>query len=607
MEYKYDAIVIGSGAGGAPIAHRLVGQNKRVLVLEKGPLIEPQFLSRRGVSEFKRDELISDGAEKILRLDVANAGASYYSSHVEPDLNDEPHVYRRDVGTPAERDCVTIEGYTAQVVGGGTQLYGGVSLRFTPRDLSLATWNNRPGAALIDDPNASVRREARDWPFTYDELEPYYAQAEDLIGINGEVNNQLKPFPTGDHYQTPLPPNPISAHVRDGMARLGMAYYRTPLAIITADHEPSGRQGPVPEDSAKTAYINRYGDPLGFKSNTWVSLLAPIRDRENFKLLPNCTVTHLSSDARTVKTVHYLGPDGARHRVSGKTVIVACSAIETVRLLKLSAEEDPNGFGKNINQDGNGMLGAYFLTHCFGGASGLVPASERFDKSRTLDSDYATDFCHRDAFLETEQLWAGAVIYNNTSDRALPLALARNQGSHDLDTLWNGFNDDTGTFNQALIAYLDKRIGRGLSITFVANQVPVKANRIELHPRIKDKWGRRAAYVIKDWHSHDVALMGKLAKICEDILRQGGVTEELSSGAVFGKDELARCANHIMGGARFGSDCRDSVLDSDCRAWGFDNLYVTDGACMPSSGGANPTLTIEANALRVADVLARGL
>jgi len=69
------------------------------------------------------------------------------------------------------------------------------------------------------------------------------------------------------------------------------------------------------------------------------------------------------------------------------------------------------------------------------------------------------------------------------------------------------------------------------------------------------------------------------------------------------ENALARMANHILGGARFGKDPTDSVLDQDCRAWQFDNLYVTDGSFMPTSGGANPTLTIQANALRVADLL----
>jgi choline dehydrogenase-like flavoprotein len=97
--------------------------------------------------------------------------------------------------------------------------------------------------------------------------------------------------------------------------------------------------------------------------------------------------------------------------------------------------------------------------------------------------------------------------------------------------------------------------------------------------------------------------MNHMAGICADLLRAGGVDDQLGFGAVYGNDDLARCANHILGGARFGNDPKDSVLDRNCRAWQFDNLYVVDGAFMPTSGGANPTLTIQANAFRVADHL----
>ena len=72
-----------------------------------------------------------------------------------------------------------------------------------------------------------------------------------------------------------------------------------------------------------------------------------------------------------------------------------------------------------------------------------MPCPSAIDKSVTLDSDWATDFCHTDEFLAAQRLWAGAAIYNNTSDQALPLALARTYGSRDLDTIWHGFNQTT--------------------------------------------------------------------------------------------------------------------------------------------------------------------
>jgi choline dehydrogenase-like flavoprotein len=144
----------------------------------------------------------------------------------------------------------------------------------------------------------------------------------------------------------------------------------------------------------------------------------------------------------------------------------------------------------------------------------------------------------------------------------------------------------------------------------MANQVPQRSNRIELHPTVKDKWGRQVAYIIKTWHEHDRALMETFAEQCRQILDngvpifrndRGNDLRDLSFGSV--ENSVVRIANHILGGARFGTDPEDSVLDVDCRAWNFDNLYVTDGCFMPTSGGANPTLTIQANSFRVGDML----
>jgi choline dehydrogenase-like flavoprotein len=594
---QFDVVVIGSGAGGAPIAYELARAGKAVLMLEKGPLLRAQGESPRVLSDFKRDEMFATGAEKRIQLEVANKGRSYYSSHVEPDLNDEPHVYRTADG----RDEATIEGYTAQLVGGGTHLYGGVSLRFSELDFKLRSFNEGRAGKLRNDPGGEVIREARDWPISYAQLEPYYCKAERLVGLNGTREGQAKRF-SEDNYQPPLRPNPISRYVEQGMDALGMRRYRTPLAVITQPHAPSERSA----EDARVAYVNRYGDPLKLKSSTWASLLRPLCNpespqyRPNFELRANCNVTHLEGSGGRVTRVHYRDPAGTPRTVSGALVVVACSAIESVRLLMLSGEHD-GAFGQRIHA--SGLLGRYFLTHCFGGAEfKLDEKSEgRYDKSISLDSDWATDHCAHPEFLLQQGLWAGAAIYNNTSDQALPLSLARTHGSCDLDTMWDAFVDQAHLTGEALLGFFDENFGTRLSVSYMANQVPVRDNRIELHPSVRDKWGRKVAYILKQWHPHDLALMDVMAGQCRQVLeRSGAAYEELESGSATGWN---RIANHILGGARFGTDPRDSVLDAQCRAWEFDNLYVTDGAFMPTSGGANPTLTIQANAFRVADHL----
>jgi choline dehydrogenase-like flavoprotein len=204
-------------------------------------------------------------------------------------------------------------------------------------------------------------------------------------------------------------------------------------------------------------------------------------------------------------------------------------------------------------------------------------------------------------------LWAGATIYNNTSDSALPLSLFRTMGAMDLDTLWHGIEGDTSLRGQEIINYLDREFGRKISLSFMANQVPQFNNRIELHPTVKDKWNRPVAYVNKGWHSQDTLLMDTLANQCRKIFELGGVQVLGAGGSYQAVNGLIRIANHVLGGARFGSAENDSVLDPNCRAWHFDNLYVTDGCFMPTSGSGNPTHTIEANSFRVADEILKTL
>jgi choline dehydrogenase-like flavoprotein len=606
LQQLFDVVIIGSGAGGAPIAHTLARKGKSVLVIDKGPFFRPQADDPMGLSDYKRDELISDGPEKKLTIPgLANTGASFYTSHIEPDLNDEPHVYRNSDG----KDYATIEGYTCQCVGGGTQHYGGVSLRYSPLDFQLRTFNEGR-KDLQTDFDDDVKRELRDWPISYKKFEKYYCKAEKLIGINGSRGNQIK-IASEENYQDPLPPNPISEFARKGMESLKMPMYRTPQAVITEDHSPSGRKvgrlrDPNWEGGPKTAYVNRYGDALDYKSTTWVSLLRVLyRDKSlSFVLRPNCNVTYLECEKGKVTRVHYRDASGVQRVVSGKVVVVACSAIESVRLLKISASQNGE-FDDRINQ--NDLLGKYFLTHCFGGASAVMPG--RYDKSVTVDSDWATDFCGTESFIRESGLWAGATIYNNTSDQALPISLARTHGSTDLDTLWHGFNNEPSVIGNRLTDFLNGQFNRRLSVSFMANQIPQKTNRIELHPDVRDKWGRNVAFIIKEWHAHDRYLMDILAKKCRDILAWGGDPDkgnydvEGYGGVYMSENSLARIANHILGGARFGSDEKDSVLDVNCRAWHFDNLYVTDGSFMPTSGSGNPTLTIQANAFRIGDEL----
>src|SRR5262249_25020527 len=160
------------------------------------------------------------------------------------------------------------------------------------------------------------------------------------------------------------------------------------------------------------------------------------------------------ADGSRVTKVHYRDPAGTARTVAARVVVVACSAIESVRLLKLSGRRDL-AFARRL--DPNGLLGAYFLTHCFGGGQCILPVGA--DKSRSLDSDWATDHCARPQWIREQGLWAGGAIYNNTSDGALPISLARTWQARDMDDIWKGYLYDTGLVGKGFEDYLENNFG----------------------------------------------------------------------------------------------------------------------------------------------------
>ncbi len=334
---QFDAVIIGSGARRrADRAHAGAGRQVGAGPGE-GPVV-PAAVRRR--------------PERLERLQARRADLR--RSREDPhDRRRRQHRARRS--TPATSspisttsrtstadgnggDHATIEGYTASVVGGGTQLYGGVSLRFSPPDLPAPAFNEGR-TDLRDDPDGDVKREARDWPISYDELEPYYAKAEELVGINGTRAEPDQALPAADFYQTPLTPNPISEYAarRDGSALGDEAVphaaggdHRGPRA-----ERPQGRRGSG--GGPKTSYVNRYGDPLGLSRTPGCRCCGRSTGHcRNFELRANCIVTHLSSEQRhgrhasTTATPAAAGRSsrqGGRRRLLGDRVGAAADAL----------------------------------------------------------------------------------------------------------------------------------------------------------------------------------------------------------------------------------------------------------------------------------------
>ena len=312
---------------------------------------------------------------------------SYYSSHIEPDLNDEPHVYRGPDNADQRHDR-------------GLHRPGcrrrDAALR---RRLAPVHPDRPPPQELQRRADRDPRRRPPRGPRLadpYEVLEKYYDLAEELVGINGtraEPDQAVHERATATSLRSRRTRS--AQYAKDGMEELGRRLasggrppiqpYRTPLAVITRDHAPSGRKvprdpktGEIAPEVAKTSYVNRYGDPLGLKSSTWVrSCSARSRTSPTSRSAPNCIVTRLTNDGNKVNRVYYLDPGGTERSVEGKIVVVACSAVESIRLLKISAGLSPD-FGERIN--GAGSWAITSSPTASAGRGAIMPG--RFDKSK---------------------------------------------------------------------------------------------------------------------------------------------------------------------------------------------------------------------------------
>ena len=269
---------------------------------------------------------------------------------------------------------------------------------------------------------------------------------------------------------------------------------------------------------------------------------------------------------------------------------------------------DSADFDRRINQ--NDLLGAYFLTHCFGGAL-ATRARAAIDKSQTLDSDWATDYCATEAFLRGARAVGRRRDLQQHLRPALPISLGRTYGSQDLDTIWQAFIDDTRLIGDgAAWRFLDDNFGRGLSVSFMANQVPLKS---EPHRAAPD--GPRQVGPAGRLHHQGLAPPrrlpdGRARRQCRRPSWRKRRRYRAGSGraASTWPRTRSRGSPTTSSAARASAPTRATRCSiRDCRAWEFDNLYVTDGAFMPTSGSANPTLTIQANAFRVADCILKRL
>lgn len=547
-----DVCIIGSGAGGSPVAFELSKAGYKVVVLEKGPWLKTKDFTKDELVVTRRDLYIPDLADESHQIVSKNSNGEWITKNTEDTGNDF---------------------WNGSAVGGSSNFMSGYFHRLKPQDFKLRSiYGPIDGANIVD------------WPIEYDDLEPYYEKVERLVGVSGKVKDHphLEPRSTPDFPFPPLATNYISDLIDQAAEELNISVFGTPRAILS-----------TPKEKRNSCYYSNFCGSYGCSSDAKGSgrsaLLEPAMETGNLEIIPFAKAYHLETDGKgKITKAHYYDKSDNKQSIEARIFVVAAQATETCRLLLMSKNQEfPNGLANN-----NGQVGKNLVFSAGGVGSGTINYSD-FDDNIVEKLHSPGLFVNRASqeWYELTDEETGLKMKGGTVDFLWEHA---NPVSRTVKAKWDG---DNLLFGKALKDkiehyFLKQRI---LKFEVFTDWLPTDDCFVELSAEKFDKWGDPVGKIWTGNHPQDLKIGKQISINTLPILEKIGAKDVSWSVSSYPSVNLQ------AGGCRFGSDPKTSVLDANCKAHEVDNLYVSDGSFMPTGGSVTFTFTIYANAFRVAD------
>ncbi len=510
---QYDVCIIGAGVGGGALALSLAKTGKKILLLNRlGSLPreaanwDPEALFVHG--KYKAEETWTD----------AHTGEPF-----------SPGMW--------------------YWLGGNTKVYGSALLRLRPEDFeALETLDGLSPA----------------WPLAYEDLAPYYDQAEALYHVHGKRGSDPFEPPAGPYPHAPIEHAPRIAEVARGLEAQGMSPFALPMGVKMSEENPGDGPFILREtfEAMGRAAFDGYPDLLHLKCDAEVATVKPATAFDNVTLVTGADVTRLVTDARgqSITSVEAT-VDGEPQTFTADTFALCAGAVNSaVLLLRSATEQHPDGLA-----NASGAVGRHFMRHVtskFYTVASQTPNPTQFQKTLAVNDFYFG--------VPGDPEWEN-----------VPLGHIHLMGKH----AWWQIKQDL-----APGAFTDQELreiaGHSVDWWVQGEDLPLAENRISLGP----DGGIQLAYT-----ETNRAAQEKLMDALEAALRPLGFDRFLRVPMPLG------VVNHQCGTCRMGEDPATSVVDVTGKAHDLDNLYIADASVFPSSGATNPTLTIAANALRVAE------
>lgn len=523
-----DVLVIGAGASGSVATKYLADAGFRVVCLEQGDW--------QNASDYPGDK-------------------PEWELLAQKQWHPNPNVRGREADYPCETTESDVNPLMFAAVGGSTILYAAHWCRQAPSDFRVR----------------SLDGVADDWPFSYEDLAPYYERVEADIGVSGMPGDPAYP----DGNAPPLQAHPINKMGRkaaEGMNALGWHWWPAPNSIPTQDY-------------GNLKQCVRYGTcltgcPEGAKAS-YDLVYWPAALKAGAKLVTGARVRHITTnDAGLATGAVYIDRDGIDRTVNADVVIVAANGVGTPRLLLLSASTRfPEGLANS-----SGLVGKRLMMHPYAAIVGIYedeleswlgPSGQTIQSMQFYETDSNADFVR------------GAKW--NVMPTGGPLGMRSGYGGGPTEERW-GAN---------LHRNLREQLGHAFEWGIIAEDLPEETNYVTLDEDLTDSSGLPAPRIVYKNSDNTRAMIDfHLARVQEAHEASGAVKTIVTP-------LMRDCGWHLLGTARMGSDPATSVVDEYGRAHDVPNLYLIDGSVFPTSSGVNPTATITANALRSVEHLIR--
>jgi choline dehydrogenase-like flavoprotein len=548
-EKEVDVCIIGSGAGGAVVAYALGRAGFSVVVLEAGPrynpmvyhmnekdwekhpypFVNPPHEEQKNLYTYSTPEKLNS-AYKHLRSQSKING--FYNN---TDRRMPPHIQR------------------AKGVGGTTLHYQAEAHRFSAHGFK----------------SRSLYGVAEDWPISYEDLEHYYREVENLLGVSGLNHNRFKP----PREPFPNPPHRLSCaskRLKVGFDKLGLHLFPNSLNILSRPRD----------DRPACIYCNGcfLGCMMRAKGSMDVTFIPKAEDTGNVEIRPNSVVREITVNKQgKVDGVLYFDSQKLDMRQKSKIVVLSAGALESPRLLLNSKSSlFPDGLANSA-----GKVGKFFMDTIFYVATALFSEQINSYKGLQIDSrawDY-NEPRRENSFI------GGVVIGVSAFDLLGPLSYSK--------SLAPGWGSDHKDF-------MRKYFGHAVNVFAIGEKFSQEDNKIAIDPDVKDFYGIPVARITTKLSSNDLEMLSFMSRKCKEIVEAAGaeyIVEELSSYDL-------SVISHMSGTCRMGTDPNKSVLNPFCQTHDVKNLFVIDSSCFVTEGGGDsPSLTIHAIALRASEYM----